>query len=532
MPTARLNTQVAFIPFLSTQLGPNVLQSSELDKQFVVRSSYVGRVQQDRDIGIPQPSYIENVLPTTHGWDSVTYTTKINGIAGAQFDQLINLKSGTENNILYSPAQGRNYINYSGVWAVGPFFGNFAGLVTSAYTKLRSFICYQRQRILEYSFANKAFNDITLTGLDLSNIDGITAANNAMIAWNDTTVFWSSFITPTDFTPSLSSGAGSQNPTQVRGKIVACLPIADGFIIYTTANAIAASWSGNIRYPWRFTEIPGSSGIQKAEHVTYESTLDGHFAWTLDGLQLVTKREAKQVYPEITDFLTGKLVEEFVGPTDLQSHHSVADCFNSASQTWNDRPSGHNLLAQYYLPTQPRVKLALIGGRYLLISYGYRDPEILDWVIVYDLTLERYGKLKIPHVDAFNYVVQPGDSPTVKESIGFLARNGEVTVIDFSLRGRGTGILLYGKLEISQGRWIEATGLRLQTIKDCTPALVVIPSFDGVGHETPEVAMPVLDSKNSVHWRMRSAGLNVSFLLTGTFSIAALVAEFNILGDR
>lgn len=532
MPFARLNTQVAFVPFLSTDLGRNVLHSTEMDKQFVVRSLYVGRLQQDKDIGIPQPTYIENVLPTSAGWDSVSYTTKINGRPGARFDKLINLKSGSETNILYSPAQGRNYVNYSGVWAEGPFNDKFAGLVTSAYIKLRSFIAYQRQKVIEYDFSGKAFKNVTLKGLDFQNIDGITAANNALIAWNETTIFWSSFIDPEDFVPSLSSGAGSQNPTQARGKIVACLPAADGFIIYTTANAIAASWSGSIRYPWKFTEVVGSAGITSIEHVTYDANFEGHFAWTVDGLQLVTKREAKQVYPEISDFLTGKLVEEYIGPTALQSHNSLADAFNSATQTWASRLIGPNLLQQFHLTVDPWVKLCLLGTRYFLISYGYKQTGIYDWVIVYDLVLQRYGKLKISHVDAFNYVVQPGEAPEVRNSIGFLAEDGMVSVVDFDQHLRGSGVLLYGRLQVAQGRWIEATSVEIQTVKDVNPSLLVIPTYDGLNPEQAEVPMPIIDTKNLCKWAMRTSGANISLLISGAFSISSILFEFNMLGDR
>lgn len=532
MPTARLNTQVAFVPFLSTQVGRNVLKSTELDKQFVVRSEYVGRPQQDKDIGIPMPTYWENILPMTAGWESVTYAPKINERLGAKFDKIFNLKSGTENNILYSPSQGKDYINYSGVWAQGPYTGNFAGLVTHAYTRLRSFIAYQRQKVIEYNYAGKAFRLITLKGLDIQSIDGITAANNALIAWNETTIFWSSFIDPEDFVPSLSSGAGSQSPTQVRGKIVACLPAADGFIIYTTANAIAVQWSGNIRFPWKFTEIVGSSGITSIEHVTYDANYEGHIAWTTDGLQIVTRREAKPIFPEITDFLTGKLVEEYIGPTHLQSHQNIAEAQASEAQTWNSETPGPHLLQQFYLERSPWVKLCLIGSRYLLVSYGYKEVGNYDWVIVYDFVLQRYGKLKVPHVDAFQYVVQPGEPPEVKNSIGFLRENGEVSIIDFAQHGRGTGVIIYGKLQVEQGKWIELDAVEMQTVKDINPDLLVVPSYDGTNFETPDIPVEVIDTKNFKKWQMRTAGSSISLVITGAFSLSSLLVNFQVLGDR
>lgn len=532
MAISRLNTQVAFVPFLSTHTGRNALQPSELDKQFVVRSAYVGRPQQDKDIGIPTPTYIENVLPTSQGWESVSYAPKVPGRTGARFGQIFVLKSGIENNVLYAPSQGRDFVNYSGVWAEGPYTYNYAGMVTHAYARLKSYICYQRQKVFEYTYAGKAFRTVTLKGLDISNIDGITAANSALIAWNETSIFWSSFIDPEDFVPSLSSGAGTQNPTQVRGKIVACLPAADGFIIYTTANAIFAAWSGNIRFPWKFTEITGSSGITSPEHVTHDANFDGHFAWTVDGLQMVTRKEARQMFPEVTDFLVGKLVEEYIGPTHLQNHQNEADVFNSTTQTWNTQPVGPNLFQQFHLPRQPWVKVCLIGARYLLISYGYERTGIYDWVIVYDFALERYGKLKVRHTDAFNYQPQPGEAHAVKESIGFLNEQGEVSVVEFAQLGRGTGILVYGKLQAAQGRWLEITATEIQTVKDVNPSLLIVPVWDGINHERANIPLPVTDTRNLRTWRSRVACASASLLIFGSFSISSIQLEFNILGDR
>lgn len=533
MMKVRLNTQTAFIPFLSSMIGSNVLQGSQLDKNYVIRYAYIGRTMQDKDIGIPMPIYAENVLPSTLGIESVAYTQRINGINSTRFDQLINLKSGTEFNIFYSPAQGLNYINYSGKWIEGPPAETFAGLVTSAYLKLRSFIFYQRNRMLEYDFANKAFKTLAPAGLEINNIDGITSANNALVAWNETTIFWSSFIDPLNFIPSLSSGAGSTNPTQVRGKIVVCVPAPNGFIIYTTANALYATWSNNIRYPWTITEIPGSQGIVSPEHVTYESNYDGHIAWTPSGLFKIQKNGAEQIFTEVTDFLTGHLVEEYIGPTAWQSHQNEAQItFHSESQSWNSALAGPNLLQQYKLTRDPWVKVVLISSRYLLISYGYKEQGIYDWVIVHDFTLARFGKLKIRHVDAFAYVPQPGEATQVKDSIGFLAQDGAISVVDFAHPSNGEGILLYGKIGVSLDAWLTLYGVSIQTIRDALPALTVYPSYDGTNLEPPQIPELVLDTKNKKAWQTRITGLNLALLLSGSFSLSAVDVEFDISGSR
>ena len=533
MPSGRLNTQVAFIPFLSTQIGPNVLRPTEYTKNFVVRAKYVSPPLQDQDIGIPTPIYGENILPMTTGWESVAFTERIKPQrAFNKFDQLINLKSGAETNILYSPSQGKDFVNYDGQWAPGPQFQNFAGLVTHAYLKLKTYVFYQRQRIMSYNYPDKAFHNEVLAGLQLTNIDGITTSNNLLIAWNETTIFWSSAIDPLDFVPSLSSGAGSQNPTQVRGKIVCCLPAAGGFIVYTTSNAIFAQWSGNLRYPWVFTEIAGSAGIRSPEHVSYDANYDGHFAWTPVGMQAITKGKAEAALPEVTDFLTGKLVEEYIGPLAYQSHQNASPEFSSQAQDWNLKPQGPSLLQQLTLKEDPWVKVALLGSRYLCISYGYKIRGIYDWVIVYDYSLQRYGKLKFAHTDLFEYQTQTYEQPQVKTLIGFLKADGSVFTVNFAHGIYGEGVLLYGKIQESVGHWLELTQVELQSMRDVNPNLLLVPSYDGVNLEQAELPVKTISTKNFSQWMCRSAGQNLNLLLTGSFSVTSITVEFNILGGR
>lgn len=533
MTTARLNTQIAYIPLLSSYLGQNVLNSLSWDKQFVVRANFVGETQQDKDIGIPGPIYGENILPNSIGWFSVNYLQKIRpSDQGYKFNQLINLKSGTDTNTLFSPGQGRNLLNIDGVWSSVAYTGNFAGFVTSAYVKLKGLVFYQRQKLFLYDSSMGTTDDIQLDGLSLANIDGITNANNYLIAWNETTIFWSSNTDPLDFKPSLSSGAGSQNPTQVRGKIIACLPMADGFIIYTTSNAISATWSGNIRYPWSFNEIPGSSGIRSPEHVSYESNYDGHYAWTVDGLELITKSGARQMYPELTDFITGKLVEEYIGPTGYQAQVNTVPDFNSATQAELENIPGPNLLQKIRLEEEPWVKVTLVGSRYVILSYGYREKGQYDWAIVYDIALKRYGKLKFRHTDCFNYLPQTLGETQTNEVIGFLQSDGSVHIIDPSTYGQGHGILIYGRLKDRQGQWIDLEGIKIQSLRKETPQLFVYPSLSGNRIDQPEIPFLAEDSGETKEWYCRTGGDSVNFVLAGQFSLASLLIEYNIGGSR
>lgn len=530
----RVNTQQAYIPLLSSWVGPNVLQSSARDKQFVVRSNYVGSTQIDKDIGIPMLLYAENVLPTSQGFQSIGFKDKIPPLPGELFDSAIPLRMGRENNILLSPSEGKNFVSRNNYWISNALPNRRSGIVTVAYSTLRSFIFYQRQEAYEYDETTNSIVGVTLNGLDEKNIDGITAANNLVIAWNDTTIFWSSTIDPTDFVPSLSSGAGSENPSPVRGKIVACLPVADGFIIYTTANAVYAAWSGNIRFPWTFTEIKGSAGITNPDHVTYESNYDGHFAWTTDGLQMVTQSGAKMFFPELTDFLTAKKVEEFVGVNkDSQRFYNEASVqFNSQSQDWGSRPAKEAILQEFTLTEQPWIKLALVGSRFLIISYGYRARRVFDYAIVYDLALQRFGKLKISHVDAFHYYHQVNETVQAKEAIAFLYQDGRVQIADFASTANDFGVFIFGKIKDVQGRGLELLEYDISIDGPYSVKSFALVSYDDTNHIYPKESMELIKARNYSRYGCHVSGSSLGLCVTGTFSITSMRFEVNIGGDR
>ena len=102
--------------------------------------------------------------------------------------------------------------------------------------------------------------------------------------------------------PSLG-GAGSTKLLALRGSIVACYSIPDGFIIYTTDNAVAALYTGNAQQPFVFKEIPDCPGINHPRNVGWETSTGEHYVFTNRGLQVVTKNGAKSIFPEISDML-------------------------------------------------------------------------------------------------------------------------------------------------------------------------------------------------------------------------------------
>jgi hypothetical protein len=61
-------------------------------------------------------------------------------------------------------------------------------------------------------------------------------------------------------------------------------PHPTGFFIYTGTNVVWASYTGNVKYPWKFRGIANSGAIITPERITTgEDTLTSHYGITSSG---------------------------------------------------------------------------------------------------------------------------------------------------------------------------------------------------------------------------------------------------------
>ena len=375
--TVRGNTTAARFPFISDFSGRSVI-ISQLD----MNTQRGAPGDEDKDSNVPQIFYMHNCIPLGNGIQSIGYERQIDSYSGGStdFDTIFTLRSAEEYKVLFCPAAGKNYIfnPNDGVWvSVNPIIEgtiSTTALVTVATAQGRTIIFYENYKALEYDFTLKTISEVTLTGLTSSALLGVCASNNYLIAFDSTTIYWSGLTDITDFTPSLISGAGSGTPSDLRGSIVTVLPVNNGFIIYTTDNAILASYTGNIRYPWQFREIANSPGVSKGDDVAWRANLTFHYAWTNSGMMKVDRTLADQQFPDLTDFVASRVFEDF---------DEVTETFTTS-----------------YLANRIQTKLAFIGSRFLIFSYGISS---LTHALLYDTALKRWGKLKFPHVAVFEY---------------------------------------------------------------------------------------------------------------------------------
>jgi hypothetical protein len=490
------------------------------------------------DKGIPQAYYMHNVLPTPQGYQSIGYLDGLPPDAcnttpnNTDFDQAFTLQDPNGNKFLFVPAAGKNYVFDAsvGTWQASTFISGVTAttLVTTAFVQGQTYIFYEGIGAFTYNSSTKALDSVTLTGLDIAQVLGICTANGYMVAFSRNNVAWSSLLDPTDFTPDLTTGAGGASINDAKGNIIACLPLSGGFVVYCDLNAVGARYSGNINFPFVFKEVPGSAGIRSTLDVSYHSNLAFHILWDGNGLQQLTLQNTTQVYPEAADFLAGQIFEDFDEDT------------NSFTTT--------------YLQVPPNIAVTIISARFLVISYGIAAPDFTH-ALVYDLLLNRWGKLKITHRHCFQFTfpnlfgattygqlvnttylqlsnttyAELGQAVSTvdefKHSFAFLQQDGDVQLVDFSLSElNSNGVLLTGKYQLQRAQRVEHQVTEFDGVRNDVNKFeyYIIPTQDG---KTMGSLMPPFLAKVSPRSRIYKQLINCysfSCLMKGQFNLHSM----------
>lgn len=472
------------------------------------------------DYDVPQILYGENFVPVTNGIKSVSYLKIIEPAVppSGSFDQIFPLRDNDERAILCSPAKGINFIYdpSSGLWGQNTINSILTAAtpssmwdgslpttarVTRAYVDGKTYICYARQTghtspggvlvdasIYEwipgistgiFTPAQPPFALSTISNLPIpiGEIDGIASSNGYLVIWSGLTVYWAPFDgTNFDFSVYANgevTGAGSQIPEDLQGLITAIIPVSGGMIIFTTKNAVAAFYNpNNFASPWIFKLIGNAGGLESYEQATVEGNLATIYAYTTGGMQKISLNQAEGDFPDVTDFLGGRYLESF-NPESIEFEPAAAsggECF---------------------------VKVTYAGQRFVIISYGF-VPGIFSYALVYDVSLKRWGKLRLEHRDAFFYsygsqqedltynmmidvsyddtdpdsydsmIIESGNLVYPRQSIAFLLATGEVklAILDYRTKDDdSSAFVLLGKNQLSRSRLatvheVEIEGLR------------------------------------------------------------------------
>lgn len=485
----------AKFPMLSEQQPRTIIGGSE--------STDVGSAA----VGHPSISYMHNMMPSIDGVDSVGYLQVV-----PAYDPATTAFSDVR--VIYGSARTRLYLAFASDGSIyvlkhdinfwyklSETFSVSVDEITIATVNGISYIFYSKTGCVTYNEATDALDSVTLTGIAVSVTVGIVASYGYLIAYTENAIAWSSTVDPTDFTPSAATGAGGGNVAGIGGKMLFALANSLGILIYTETNTIAATYTGNVKYPFKFREVDNSKGGISLDFVAYEANSAEQFVYSKAGLQSLTSQKAENILPGITDFLAGKRFEDFDEGT---KEFTVTD-----------------------LTATMRKKLKFIASRYLIISYGISS---YTHALIYDITLNRLGKLKIDHMDCFEYVSNQVE--VSKESIAFLLATGEISVVDFSASATGSGVIIFGKLQYTRGKMITLQGTEVENVESSAD-LEVVSRVSLDGKTTTNTTASLLTTVNNLRkYGFRVTASNHSILLIGKINLVTLFIIYTLAGRR
>lgn len=548
--TYRGNLSASTFPMVSNYQGRTCIVPG-IDQNFVrgLQANPDGLVD-DASRGVPQIQYAHNVMPSVEGFQSVGFTQRVGAAAASTALTSIFPVKELPAYLTLNNVTGLVWVlNQSGlgVWqwtaaTVGAPAGDIVRTTCMTYAIVNGITYFLLNAdVFGGPFANPCrtldaffqFNTVVLTGAAAvfggGKIRGNASCFGYHILYNDSIIAWSSTTNPLDFTPSLVSGAGFAQVEGARGKIVSVVSHQLGLIIYTTANAVAAIYTGNARYPFQFKEITGVGGFPDFDLVSSnadnlisdDANTNSHYSYTSSGLQLINTALINTVLPDITDFISGLQFEDF--------------------------NTGTLLFSRTTLTQQMYKGINTIADRYLVISYG-TVLNTYTHALVYDLINKRMGKIKINHVYAFtlqNTAIASSNaafSTGPRGAIAFMQNNGTIFTVDFNPTASvaSDSVIIIGKFQTVRERMLQLQRIDLENIQAGAAAtLYVYSSLDGKnplsGVDT--AAIPVAATLNQANtnlrtWRYHTTGINHSICLIGAFYLTSLVLKFNNAGRR
>ncbi len=505
----RINLDSPVFPLLSELLGRTIIVRGSDQTHPNTLATHIAADP-------PQLYYAHNVLPTPYGYQSIGYDEFIGKTLYTDFINVLTLREADSGltallgitksgKLLISTLAAPDWVEL-GMGSVGNI--RFR-VVSLAFVRGITYIYFSELGCFKYDFEHKTILPVPLLGLDKTRILGIVGSNGYMLAFGKgNAVAWSSIIEPTDFIPSLNTGAGAGQIDGALGETVAAVAIQGGVIFLNTNNASSALYQSNGSFPFAFNTVVGCGGLSDPNFASYIA-LDSPaaYAYTTSGLQAINPRQAEFIVPEITEFLSGKRLEDF----------------NESSLTFTVTTPANVI----------KKKLAWVADRYLILSYG---DELLTHAIVLDTVLSRLGKLKIDHSAVFEFTLfDQTVFETPKKSIGILKLDGSVVVVDTDISAENSnGVAMLGKYQYVRERRLALEQVDLENIHGGIGSFELYDLITNDG-KTFEAPVPGYDKGNtglSKTYFFSTDGLNHSLVAKGRFNLVSGVLSFHITGKK
>ena len=486
---------------------------------------------EQRNAGIPQALYLENVIPTGTGYQSVgikqtgtlppRYTAGPGYPIAYQVLQFFFGSASTPKRLTVAFREVASYYDHIAtdlqtvplLWTQGtgdePANPSGSGItpagLTTAYVRG---INYLSDGVKLYTVENPAadvvdITDITgtVTGITWTDVVAICSCANYLIALlSDNTIAWSSTTTPTDFSASLVSGAGSTIPADLKSAGTFLTEAPNGFYIYSATGVIYAAYTGNARYPFKFTAVENSGGYTFRTQVSYDKTKVTQYA--IDDAKIIraiTPSGAQIIAAEVSTFL---------------ERNTRYDTFDTST----------NQFGRVFLFSVNSI--FFVQDRYILLDIG-------GVFIFYDTALQRYGKIK-----AIGTVVTQQDG--VDSQLHFIPVNVadefDTSVLSMDIYDNTiehSGVLVLGKFQYVRSKMMQLHGVELEGIEDTSIipspniSCTLLPSLDGRNFDTPVNLTPFITTGGLVHYPVHHTATNHTLVIKGTFNLSTVQLKFS-----
>jgi len=172
-------------------------------------------------------------------------------------------------------------------------------------------------------------------------------------------------------------------------------------------------------------------------------------------------------------------------------------------------------------------KIKYIASRYLVISYGI---TAFTHAIVFDTALQRSGKIKLTHVDCFEYVDE--QTEVSRENIAFVSATGVVQVLDFSATASSSGVLVLGKVQFVRSRLITLLGVEAENV-EAVATLTIGTQAALDGKNFTFVAGTVSTAAGNLReFKFRSTAKNHSIVFKGKFNLVTAQVRYTVASRR
>lgn len=537
----RANLSSATFPMTIAEGGRTVIIPGP-DQNYDRRVDPTG---EQKDAGIPQALYLENVMPTANGYQSVGYiqpTTPMILAAGQSIyscTEIYVLGSVIVKSVLFQSSAGVLTAGVAGLDTV-----TVSGTAPLSNDVFSSAVAGGNAYL--YSAGNQQLYEVT-SGVTITNVTAsVTPVNffttagilyifnfaNYLIGVARDRIYWSSLTTPTDFVASLVSGSGSIVPNDLTAAIIRASVTSQGFYLHSANETIFGAYTGNARYPFKFTPVAGFKGLLNYYRQFQVAWGDFNSSFCVAvqqdrAIRILEKNQASDVSTELSNYL---------------AREGTTDVFNYSTNTFS--------LEQQYTKV-PAVYV--YNSRYLIVSINDEAGSFISQythAIVVDVEQRRVGKLKVPHkfVFSLNYNFDPGD-PVGKTVLAFVdSATGTVKYVSLDIYGtevpdsatyeEAAGALLLGKFQYVRSRMMQLEEIEIEgpqntaIITSPNFSVALLPSQDGRNFDTPIPLSPTSVSGGLATYHTHNTARNHSLLIKGAFSVNTLQLKFVPGGER